>query len=40
MNTTDYLEVYGQGEGGGQASYFKGGTANQASSFGAFKLIT
>jgi len=39
MDTDDYLEVYGQGEGGGQASYFKGGTANQASSFGAFKVI-
>ena len=39
MDADDYLEVYGQGEGGGQASYFKGGTSNQASCFGAYKII-
>ena len=39
MDADDYLEVYGPGEGGGQPSYFKGGTSNQASCFGAYKII-
>ena len=39
LDSDDYIEMYGQGEGGGQASYFKGGSAQQASSFGAFKII-
>ena len=39
LDSDDYIEMYGQGEGGGQASYFKGGSAQQASSFGAFKIV-
>ena len=39
MDNNDYLELYGQAEGGGNASYFKGATDNQCSSFGAYKII-
>jgi hypothetical protein len=39
MDNDDYLEVYGQGEGGAQTSYFRGGTSNQSSCFGAYKII-
>jgi len=39
LDSDDYIEMYGQGEGGGAASYFKGASDNQASSFGAYKII-
>jgi hypothetical protein len=39
MDADDYLELYGQAEGGAVPSYFKGDTDNQCSSFGAYKII-